>query len=107
MPEVSESARSSREKCCCAARRLQTTWSWTPNTVAFPAPPRLTGRTGGDVLLRVVNEEAIRRELSELSTERIADDLADVDTWPTIDMVREMNRRDADVPAAVGRASHR
>lgn len=74
----------------------------------FRAPAtRLTGRVDGDVLLRVTSDEALRRKLSQLSTERIAAGLADVDTWSTIDMVREMNRHDADVPAAVARVSDR
>lgn len=51
------------------------------------------------------SSDAIRDQLSALSTERIDAELATVDTWSTIDMVRAMNRQDTAVPAAVAAAS--
>lgn len=47
----------------------------------------------------------IRDQLSGLSTERIDAELATVDTWSTLDMVRAMNLQDSAVPAAVASAS--
>lgn len=48
---------------------------------------------------------ALRDQLTGLSTERIDAELAAVDTWPTIDMVKAMNRQDSAVPAAVAAAA--
>ncbi|NYI67323.1 N-acetylmuramic acid 6-phosphate etherase [Spelaeicoccus albus] len=53
------------------------------------------------------DNDALRSQLFSFSTERIDADLADVDTWPTIDMVRAMNERDSAVPAAVAVAADR
>lgn len=51
------------------------------------------------------DNDALRSQLSGFSTERVDAELADVDTWPTIDMVRAMNRRDRAVPDAVASAA--
>ena len=49
--------------------------------------------------------DALRTEIADLATESIDAAMRDLDLLPTVELVAAMNRLDAEVPAAVGRAA--